>query len=57
MNSYNHIKLIEAWQDAKYIDVAHEVEKMNKVDFMNFLILFMKSNGQKEIEILKKFLS
>ena len=56
MNSYNNIKLCEAWKNAKYTDVAEEVLKMNKADFIDFLIIFMKNNGQKEIEILKKFL-
>lgn len=54
--AYNIIKLIEAWDNGHYIDVGIEVSKMPKVDFIDFLVRFMENNGQKEIEILKKFL-
>jgi len=56
MDDYNNIKLIEAWDDGKYIDVAEEVSKMSHADFIDFLVLFMNNNGQKEIEILKRFI-
>lgn len=52
----NHIKLLEAWQRHKYIHVADEVNKMHSLDLIDFLVLFMKDNGQKEINILKKFM-
>lgn len=55
MDDYNNIKLIEAWDDGKYIDVAEEVSKMSHADLIDFLVLFMNNNGQKEIEILKRF--
>lgn len=54
--AYNIIKLIEAWDNGRYIDVGIEVSKMSKVDFIDFLVRFMENNGQKEIEILKKFI-
>ena len=52
----NNIKLLEAWHKNKYMEVAEEVKKMHPVDLINFLVLFMKDHGQKEINILKKFL-
>lgn len=55
MDDYNNIKLIEAWDDGKYIDVAEEVSKMSHAHLIDFLVLFMNNNGQKEIEILKRF--
>lgn len=55
MDNYNFIKLIEAWDNGKYIDVAEEVSKMSHADLIDFLVLFMNNNGQKEIEILKRF--
>lgn len=54
--AYNIIKLIEAWDNGRYIDVGIEASKMSKIDFIDFLVRFMENNGQKEIEILKKFL-
>ena len=53
---FNNIKLIEAWDDGKYIDVAEEASKMSHADLIDFLVLFMNNNGQKEIEILKRFI-
>ena len=35
------------------MEVAEEVKKMHPVDLINFLVLFMKDHGQKEINILK----
>ena len=52
----NHIKLLEGWQRHKYAHVAEEVNKMHPLDLIDFLVLFMKDNGQKEINILKKFM-
>ena len=52
----NNIKLLEAWHKNTYMEVAEEVKKMHPVDLINFLVLFMKDHGQKEINILKKFL-
>jgi hypothetical protein len=55
-NTYNIIKLIEAWDNGHYIEVGSELSKMPKHYFIDFLIRFMENNGQKEIEILKKFI-
>lgn len=53
---FNNIKLIEAWDDGKYIDVAEKASEMSHADLIDFLVLFMNNNGQKEIEILKRFI-
>ena len=56
MSHENHIKLLEAWHNYKYAHVAEEVNKMHTLDLIDFLMLFMRDNGQTEINILKKFL-
>ena len=56
MSHENHIKLLEAWHYYKYAHVAEEVNKMHTLDLIDFLMLFMRDYGQKEINILKKFL-
>jgi len=50
------MKLCEAWADGMYNEVGEEASKMNTSEFITFIILFIKVNGLKEIEILKKFL-
>jgi hypothetical protein len=53
---YNNIKLCEAWSDGLFEEVAEEASKMKTADLIDFLIVFMRDKGQKEIDILKRFL-
>lgn len=50
------MKLVQAWQDGLYLEVAEEVENMHIVDLLEFLSLFIKDNGLKEVEVLKRFI-
>lgn len=55
-NAKNRMKLVQAWQDGLYLEVAEEVENMHIVDLLEFLSLFIKDNGLKEVEVLKRFI-
>ena len=56
MSLYNNIKLCEAWSDGLFTEVAEEVAKMKTAELIDFLIAFMRDKGQKEIDILKRFI-
>jgi len=53
---YNNIKLCEAWSNGLFTEVSEEVSKMKPSELIDFLIIFMRDKGQKEIDILKRFL-
>lgn len=55
MSYYNHMKLIEAWKDGKYIEVGEEVAKFDPAQIIEFINLFIKDNGLNELKVLKKF--
>jgi|MDSZ01.2.fsa_nt_gb hypothetical protein len=55
-NAKNRMKLVQAWQDGLYLEVAEEVANMHIVDLLEFLSLFIKDNGLKEVEVLKRFI-
>ena len=55
-NVINFIELVEGWKEGHYLEVAEELKSMNCANLLEFLILFVKDNGVKEIEILKKFI-